>query len=376
MYLNQIYLGERALRGGGGGAGLLRQAGRASWTRQRPRCSRRCPRRPSTYDPRRNPVAAVQRRNLVLGMMAGGGADLPADAGAAGETEPLGLVPPLEAKGEAPYFVAAVRQELRERFGPDAETAGLPRLHLASTGTCRRRRRRRCGSSSRRSRRGSWGASAGPTAPGPGEGRPADCLQGLFVAIDGPDGRRPRAGGRARLRPQPVRPGDAGAAAGGLGVQAASSTPPRWRRGSRSPPRCWAPARPTSRAATAPRTTSPTPSRLDLRDGLRLSSNRAAVALGERVGVANVVQTAHNLGITTPIQPYPSTFLGAADVIPIELVARVHGVRQQRLRGGAAPHPQGGGRAGAAALGGSRCSGSRCSPPRWRSSPPASCRRW
>jgi membrane carboxypeptidase/penicillin-binding protein len=60
---------------------------------------------------------------------------------------------------------------------------------------------------------------------------------------------------------------------------------------------------------------------VDMREGMRLSSNRAAVALGERVGAARVVQTARTLGLTTPMQEYPSTFLGAADVVPLELVA-------------------------------------------------------
>jgi penicillin-binding protein 1A len=39
------------------------------------------------------------------------------------------------------------------------------------------------------------------------------------------------------------------------------------------------------------------------------------------VGVANVVRTAKDLGLSTEIPPYPSTFLGAASVIPIELVS-------------------------------------------------------
>jgi len=43
--------------------------------------------------------------------------------------------------------------------------------------------------------------------------------------------------------------------------------------------------------------------------------------LGERVGAARVVATAKGMGIRTPVQPLPSTFLGAASVIPMELVA-------------------------------------------------------
>src|SRR5207302_5414360 len=58
---------------------------------------------------------------------------------------------------------------------------------------------------------------------------------------------------------------------------------------------------------------------LTLREALRVSSNRAAVELGQRVGVRAVQQTARALGISTPIKDWPSTFLGAAEVVPLEL---------------------------------------------------------
>jgi penicillin-binding protein 2D len=52
------------------------------------------------------------------------------------------------------------------------------------------------------------------------------------------------------------------------------------------------------------------------------SSNRAAVVLGERVGCSERdPDLALALGLSTPIHPYPSTFLGASEVVPIELVA-------------------------------------------------------
>src|SRR5690606_18646894 len=60
---------------------------------------------------------------------------------------------------------------------------------------------------------------------------------------------------------------------------------------------------------------------VDLREAMRLSSNRAAVVLGDRVGVGSVVRLARNLGISTPMQEYPSTLLGAAEVVPIEMVS-------------------------------------------------------
>jgi penicillin-binding protein 1A len=59
---------------------------------------------------------------------------------------------------------------------------------------------------------------------------------------------------------------------------------------------------------------------LTLRDALRTSVNTVAVKLGLEVGLETVVQTAHQLGITTEVQPYPSTPIGAPSVYPIEMV--------------------------------------------------------
>jgi penicillin-binding protein 1A len=60
---------------------------------------------------------------------------------------------------------------------------------------------------------------------------------------------------------------------------------------------------------------------LNLREALRISSNRGAVALGEKVGMPRVIETARQLGLTTPIESYPSTVLGAASVQPLELTS-------------------------------------------------------
>ena len=59
---------------------------------------------------------------------------------------------------------------------------------------------------------------------------------------------------------------------------------------------------------------------LSAREALAKSSNNAAVRVGLSVGPQEVIRTARALGITTPIPPYPSIFLGAADVTPVELV--------------------------------------------------------
>src|SRR5690606_5960021 len=60
---------------------------------------------------------------------------------------------------------------------------------------------------------------------------------------------------------------------------------------------------------------------LTTREALVLSSNNAAVRVGEWAGIERVADMAHTLGITTPIPAYPSITLGSAEVIPVELTA-------------------------------------------------------
>ena len=97
MYLNQIYLG--------GGLHGVEAAAQGYFGRPATRLTTAqaatiaaIPRNPSFYDPRRNPTAVIQRRNMVLGLMEDAGV---IDAAAAEEAReaPLGLAPPAEAPG-------------------------------------------------------------------------------------------------------------------------------------------------------------------------------------------------------------------------------------------------------------------------------------
>jgi membrane peptidoglycan carboxypeptidase len=57
------------------------------------------------------------------------------------------------------------------------------------------------------------------------------------------------------------------------------------------------------------------------REALARSSNRAAVRIGERAGIGVVQRTAARLGIRSAVAPVPSSYLGASEVTPAELVA-------------------------------------------------------
>ena len=62
-----------------------------------------------------------------------------------------------------------------------------------------------------------------------------------------------------------------------------------------------------------------------LRDALERSLNVPFARLGLAVGPENIVRTARNMGIESPLGPYPSLALGAAEVSPLELT-RAFGV--------------------------------------------------
>ncbi|HEY2793943.1 MAG TPA: penicillin-binding transpeptidase domain-containing protein, partial [Micromonosporaceae bacterium] len=60
---------------------------------------------------------------------------------------------------------------------------------------------------------------------------------------------------------------------------------------------------------------------MTVRDALARSRNSVAVQLAMQVGIDTVIDLAHQMGITTPIAPFPSSAIGASGVRPIEMVA-------------------------------------------------------
>lgn len=310
LYLNQIYLGngdygvEAAAHGYFGRSANDLTPAQAALLAALPKA-------PSNYDPRRFPDLAVRRRNLVLGQMTKSKVITPREEAVAQKTR-LRLRSP-EEEGRAPWFVAAVRRVLHDRFGPDAETQGLRVLTTLDAGLQR--------DAERELLRQIEAVESGKLGRFPGKpcaGEPDDCLEGLFVAID-------------------TRTGDVRALVGGRDYQLSEfdrATQARRQAGSTFKAFVWSAALQAGVPVSAlVDTTRPLPDyapadgqapldrRVTVREGLRISSNRAAVALGEQVGVQKVIDAARACGLADPIPAYPASFLGAADVAPIALVA-------------------------------------------------------
>src|SRR5688572_8653230 len=245
---------------------------------------------------------------------------------------PLQLAARSESGEIAPYFVEWVRQQLDARFGRQLYEQGLKvytTLDLDMQGAAERSLEKQL----REIEAGKFGAfrhtsyetylarnASGQDNTGPN----SPYLQGAFVALD------PRTGAVRAL----VGGRDFGDSKFNRATQALRQP------GSTFKPIVYAAAvqagRPPSYAVDDSPVSAPngngtdwTPQNYDgkfmgpmpMRRGLYMSRNLVAVRVGMELGPQAVIDQARRFGLTTPIPPYPSIFLGAADVYPLELVA-------------------------------------------------------
>jgi penicillin-binding protein 1A len=324
MYINQVYFGD--------GKYGIEEAARNYFGKPARRLSLAesallvgLVKNPEGYNPRRHADRAVARRNVVLDVMAREKVVTPAEAARA-KAEPLKLAAPLEAAGAAPYYVAAVRRELEDRFGADAAVKGLrvhtgldPALQRATHAALVAQLKRIEGGTYGRWRHAKPGAEGLAAAPGNG----SQYLQGMVIVLDAHTGEvRALVGGREfghssydRAFQARRQPGStfkpivyATALQNGLSPAALIATTPVEVTG---PDAAWRPDDLVPDSVTA----------LTVRDALVLSSNHGAVRVGEWAGVDRVAAMARTLGISTRVPSYPSILLGSAEVIPAELTA-------------------------------------------------------
>jgi len=330
LYLNQIYLGNGAYgvetaaeRYFGKTVKQLNVAEAATLAA--------LPKGPERYNPRRFPDRAVQRRNTIIGMMRDASVISPTEASLA-QAYPLRLATRVESGEVAPYFVEWVRQLLDDRFGAQLYEQGL-KVYTSLDIDLQTAAERALDKQLRAIEAGHYGPynhttydryMARSSGDEDNEGASSPYLQGAFVAMD------PRTGAVRAL----VGGRDFDDSKFDRAVQAVRQP------GSAFKPIVYTDAIQNGRPLSYLLDNSPltiqmsnsstwTPQnyegtyggKLPMRQALYESLNVPTVRLGMELGEQSVIDEARRFGITTPIPAYPSIFIGAADVYPIEMVA-------------------------------------------------------
>jgi len=282
------------------------------------------PNRPAYYNPVRNPENALRRRNLALGLMVQQDY-LTEEEGDEWKAWPLPETHAEPREGLAPYFQEWVRQMLDDRFGDQLYTGGLT-IHTTLDLDIQ--------AAAELSMEEGWANIEG--RPGyehplyeeyagqtePFEGTETPYLQGLFIALD------PQSGGvRAMVGGRDFRHSKFNRATQAM-RQAGSSFKPFVYTAAISS------GIPASHVLVDAPVVLPQQSGeewkpqnfteeflgpITIREGLRRSINMIAIKLGLEVGLETVAQTAQRMGLRTEIERYPSTAIGAAEVIPLQM---------------------------------------------------------
>jgi penicillin-binding protein 1A len=284
------------------------------------------PNLPGAFSPLLNPENALRRRNLVLSRMVVEGF-LEADEAERWKQEPVPTERAVAGGSTAPYFAEWARQILDDRFGSKLYTSGL-RIYTTLD--------LRIQKTAEIAMRNGWAAIE--ARPGfrhmpydtflaiPASERPVagetPYVQGLLVALDPWTGSvRALIGGRDfrhskfNRATQALRQAGSGFKPFVYTAAIQSRIPPNYVvvdapvvmmqvDGSEWKPRNF------SGRFDGPMT---------IRNGLRRSINMISVKLAAEVGLESVAQTARRMGIRTEIERFPSTAIGAAEVIPIEM---------------------------------------------------------
>jgi penicillin-binding protein 1A len=282
------------------------------------------PNRPRYYNPILNPENALRRRNLALSLMANQGY-MTEEEEEEWKKWPLPDSQAEPREGRAPYFQEWVRQTLDDRFGDQLYTGGLV-VHTTLDLDIQK--------AAEVSMDEGWATIE--SRPGyehplyedyadqtePFEDSETPYLQGLLIALD------PQTGGvRAMIGGRDFRHSKFNRATQAL-RQAGSSFKPFVYTAA------LASGIPASHILVDAPVVLPQVSGeewkpqnfteeflgpITIREGLRRSINMIAIKLGIEVGPETVAQTAQRMGIRTEIERFPSTAIGAAEVIPIQM---------------------------------------------------------
>jgi penicillin-binding protein 2D len=273
---------------------------------------------PGFYDPLKFPDRVRARRNLVLGLMAGQGYITRAQATEA-QREPLIIAPNLGRSVVAPYFLDAVRHAA-EAEGTDLSAGGYrvyttlePALqHAAADALVKGIADVEARETFRHPKMAALPRSSG------------DYLQGIVVAVDPFTGDvRALVGGRDFSRSPFNR------ATLAMRQPGSSIKPFLFARALEDSIPANLVIADTALAVAMPNGDVYSPDNADhqflgpitMREALVFSRNTVAVQLGLMVTMDSVAALAQRAGIDTPIQPYPSSAIGASEVRPVDFVA-------------------------------------------------------
>lgn len=288
------------------------------------------PKAPTRYNPRRYPDRAIQRRNTIVELMRSNDVISNEEASLA-KAYPLRLASKVESGETAPYFVEWIRQLLDAQFGRQLYEGGLNvyttldlDLQTAAERALERQIRSIESGKQRPYSHITYEQYIARSASGETSGESSPYLQGSFVAVD------PRTGGiRALVGGRDYHDSKFNRATQGMRQP-----------GSTFKPLVYAAAIQNGLTASTLIDDGPIsiaqadgsrwePKNYDhknlgmmtMRRGLYMSRNMVAINAGLQLGTRAVINQARNFGITTPIPPYPSIFIGSADVHPVEMVA-------------------------------------------------------
>lgn len=321
-YLNAIYFGH-------GWYGIESAArhyfgkGAAQLTIEETAMLAALPKGPGVYSPKISPARALERRNLVLGLMAENGVITRAQAEAA-RRRPIRLAPNHGYSTRPPYVIEQVRQFLRERHGADFGTMGL-RVWTTLDPVAQNAADSALVRGLARTERQPW--FRGPRHGTP-QARPTQTgtpyLQGMVVSLD-------------------ARTGEVLAVTGGRDFEDSGFN--RAMAGRRQPGSSFKPfvyaaalergvtpatvmqdtALSIALAGSAPYRPKNSDDRfrgpVTLREGLVQSINTVAIQLALEGGLPTLAEAGRRFGFRNPVPAYPSSAIGAAAVTPMDLAA-------------------------------------------------------
>src|SRR5215203_94718 len=312
-YLNEIYLG------GSGGVSLLgmgaasrayfgKDAGQLDLSEAATLAG--VIRSPANYSPISHPDRAKQRRDWVLGRMA----DLklvPRERVEAALQEPIAVAPEPVVRRRAPYFADSAALEASRRFGIDDLQDGGYALFSTLDWSSQKAAQEAV----------DWGLKA--VEKGYQKGHKGDGpLQAALVSIDPETGGvLTYLGGRGYEASQFDRAGRAQRQAGSAfkpivyaaAFEAGLASPASFLEDEpltvKTAGQAWSPKNDDGSFHGW----------ISVRTALEKSYNPATTRLALQVGLRRVVKLANEMGIMTPMEPYPSMALGAAAITPLEL---------------------------------------------------------